>query len=311
MVLRRRLHLQRAFHIHSRHAGRRAERRRAGHQRHFGAQFRQGGGDGVTLLAAGAIGQAAHRVDRLECRPGGDDRLPARQRPPGGARRQADDGVENGRRLGHPARPEFATGHLAVVRPHDRDAVETVESLQPLDIGLDRRMQPHPYIHGRGQQHPLVRGDQGGGGQIVGQTVRRLGDQARRRRGHDHQIGPARQLDMAHGGFFFGVEKTRPHRMARQRRQRQGGDELGPGFGQDHPRLAARLGDQPHQLQRLVGGYAAADDQQDLAMGKGAAVHGSGLAILHDRVETERRNIARTAKLCFLRVKRVYEGARR
>src|SRR5690606_10522194 len=59
--------------------------------------------------------------------------------------------------------------------------------------------------------------------------------------------------------------------------ERQGRDELRPGGGQDHPHRHVRLTHQPDQLERLVGGDAAADDQQDSAFsGQGALLTARG-----------------------------------
>jgi hypothetical protein len=63
------VHLLRALHADALHAER--HRYRAGHQHHLGAGFARGARHGVAHLARGQIGDAAHRVDRLEGRAGG------------------------------------------------------------------------------------------------------------------------------------------------------------------------------------------------------------------------------------------------
>jgi hypothetical protein len=50
---------------------------RAADQRDFGASFLRGARDGKAHLAARQVGDAAHRVDRLEGRAGGDQHFPA------------------------------------------------------------------------------------------------------------------------------------------------------------------------------------------------------------------------------------------
>ncbi|MNS67853.1 hypothetical protein D3C72_1011160 [compost metagenome] len=268
------LHLDSSLDPDAGHADWCIQRHGTGDQGHIRPQFGQGGGDGVALLAAGAVGQAAHRVDGLEGRPGGDHGGLAGQGAAVRSGQQARDGVEDDVRLGHAAGAELAAGHDAVVRADHSHAVEAVEALEPFDIGLHRRVQPHAHVHGRGQQHLLVGGQKRGRGQVVGHPVRRLGDQARGGRRHHHQIGPARQLDMAHGRLVFRHEQVLPHRMAGQGRQRHGGDELGPRLGQQAHHLGPGLFQQARQLQRLVGGDAAADDQQDLAARKRGCGHG-------------------------------------
>ena len=83
------------------------------------------------------LAMIAHRIDRLMRRAGGDDDMPAGERPlrsagcamPGGSgnrrlavERRLDRG-ENCRRLAHPARAIFAAGHLAIFRADEENAV--------------------------------------------------------------------------------------------------------------------------------------------------------------------------------------------
>ena len=50
-----------------------------GDERHPRARGGGGAGDGKTLFARRAVGDDAHRVDRLVGRPGGDQQVPARE----------------------------------------------------------------------------------------------------------------------------------------------------------------------------------------------------------------------------------------
>ena len=75
------LHLARRLDMGGVHAGRIGDRHRARDEADIGAEPCQRGRDGVALAAGGAVGDVAHRVDRLMRRPGGDDDLSARQRP--------------------------------------------------------------------------------------------------------------------------------------------------------------------------------------------------------------------------------------
>jgi hypothetical protein len=79
---------------------------------------------------------------------------------------------------------------------------------------------------------------------------------------HHHQIGDPAELDMTHLGLVGQVEQVVIGFLARQRGHGQGGHELRCRTGQHRRHRAARLADQPDQLQALVGGDAAADDQQ-------------------------------------------------
>ena len=89
-----------------------------------------GGGDGEALLARRAVGDDAHRVDRLVGRAGGDEDVLAGERPGVSAASTAMpsaehrlDPRENIRRLRQPARAIFAAGHRAFVGLEHGDAV--------------------------------------------------------------------------------------------------------------------------------------------------------------------------------------------
>ena len=71
-----------------------------GDQRHLGAGLRRRPRDGVALLAGGAVGDVAHRIDRLVRRPGGDEHVLAGERT---ARRRQQ--ALDGRRRSPAARP--------------------------------------------------------------------------------------------------------------------------------------------------------------------------------------------------------------
>jgi len=93
------------------------------------------------LLATGAIGQAAHGVDRFEGWARSDQGVAAGQRAgqqPGLAV-MAEDGVQNGSRLGHAARAIFAAGHFPVIRADHRIA-GLGKAQQGRQIGLHRRV---------------------------------------------------------------------------------------------------------------------------------------------------------------------------
>jgi len=87
----------------------------------------------------------------------------------------------------HTTRTELTTGHLAVIRADNPDPI----ARQTRQIALRGGVLPHPHIHRRRDQHPFVGGQQQGRGQIIRHARRHSGDQIRRCRGHDHQIGRA------------------------------------------------------------------------------------------------------------------------
>ena len=100
---------------------------RAADQRHPRAQRGERGGDGVALAAGGAVGDVAHRVDRLVRRAAGDQRVLAGERF-GRRRQQRLDRGEDGGRLGQAAGAEFVAGHRALVRPDHQHAARRAAS---------------------------------------------------------------------------------------------------------------------------------------------------------------------------------------
>ena len=144
---------------------------------------------------------------------------PARQRT---GRKRGFDRLDDRRRFGHPAGTELAAGHRTVVRADESDAV----GLQPLDVPLGRRVQPHPHVHRRGDEHPLVGRQQKRVGEVVGEAARHSRQQVGAGRGDHDEIGRARKFDMADQRLVGQTEKLVPDRLAAQRRGRQRRDEL-------------------------------------------------------------------------------------
>ena len=82
--------------------------------------------------------------------------------------------------------------------------------------------------------------------------------------GRDHdQIGLPAQFDMAHFRFVGQREQVFINLFAAQAGERQRRHELRAGLGQNRPHLDLRAAQQADQFQALVGGDAAADDQQN------------------------------------------------
>ena len=100
-------------------------------------------------LAGGAVGDVAHRVDRLVRRPGGDEHALAGERA---RRASAPRSRLERRRRSRAARPcgpgRTRLGHGALVRPDDGDAV----ARQRREVALRRRVQPHAHVHRRRDQ---------------------------------------------------------------------------------------------------------------------------------------------------------------
>ena len=100
------------------------------------------------------------------------------------------------------------------------------------------------------------------GGEIVGVTARHLGHQVGGGRRHHDQIGFAREPDMADVEFAAGIEQVGEHALADDGAGRQRRDEMLGRLGEDAAHGQAALLQPADEIERLVGGDAAADDQQ-------------------------------------------------
>ena len=205
-------------------AGRIGQVGRPADERHLGAERRGLGGDRRALLAGGAVGDVAHRIDRLVRRPAGDEHVAAGERAalravpsPTVPRRasgtqgrrwgtpsSAFDRLHQLRHLGEAAGAGLAAlGHLADVGPDELHAV----GLQQRHVAARRRMEPHARVHGGRHQHRLVGGHQHAGGEIVGMAAGHLGQQVGGGRRHHDQVGLARQADVADLALVVEVEQ--------------------------------------------------------------------------------------------------------
>ena len=110
----------------------------------------------------------------------------------------------------------------------------------------------------------LVGGEQNGGGKVGGDAVRHLGEKVGgRRRDHD-QVSLARQADMPDLGLVLEVEQIGENLFLGQAPTSESGvTNSAPPLGQDRAHGGAALLQAAHQLEALIGGDAAADDQQD------------------------------------------------
>ena len=93
--------------------------------------------------------------------------------------------------------------------------------------------------------------------------MRHLGHEVGAGRRHHDEVGLARQADMAHLGFVGQGEQLLIHLLAADRGEGEGRDEFRPAAGQDHAERQAAVAPAPDQLQRLVGGDAAGNDEED------------------------------------------------
>ena len=169
------------------------------------------------------------------------------------------DGEPDHLRLRQAAGAVFAASHRAFVGVDHVDAGLP----QPADVALRRFVLPHAHVHSGHGHHRLVGRKDQRGRKIVGNAGRHLGEHVGSGRADDDQVGLAAQLDVAHLGLVLEVPQRGIDLVLAERGERHGGDELLPAFRHHAGHLAAALADQAHQLARLVGRDAAADDQQD------------------------------------------------
>ena len=174
-------------------------------------------------------------------------------------RQRALDGRDDLQRFGHAARSVFATGHVALVRTDDHDAV----TAQRGEVALRGRVVPHAHVHRRGDHDRRVSGHQQGRRQVVRVAPCHLRHEVRGRRCHHHEVRHAGQLDMAHLRLAREVEEVGVHVFPGQGGHAQRRHEFGGRAGHDRCHGGAALSQAPDQVQRLVGGNTAADDQQD------------------------------------------------
>ncbi|MCY1280381.1 hypothetical protein D9M69_359920 [compost metagenome] len=162
-------------------------------------------------------------------------------------------------RLEHAAEADVAAGLTAGGRAEHAQAAAG----EQLEVGLGGRVAPHRLVHRRGEGDHGVGGQHQGGQQVVGLALGEACQQVGGGRGDQHQVGPARQLDVAHGGFGGGVEQVEVYRVAGQCLQGQRGDELAAALGHYHAHFGALVAQPANQFGALVGGDAAADAQDD------------------------------------------------
>ena len=162
-------------------------------------------------------------------------------------------------RLGHAAHSIFAASHLAFVGSDKGDAV----GAKRREIAFCRRMLPHAHIHGRRGEHLLVGGKENGGGKIVGQAMRHLGEKIGGRRRHDDEIGLARETDVADLGLVLEIEEVGKNPLLGEHGERERGDERSAAVCEDRAHRGAPFLQAAHEIEALIGGDAAADDQED------------------------------------------------
>ncbi len=181
--LARRQHVPRALDPDEPDAGRVGLVAWPGDENRLGAERGERGGDGVALLARGAVGDVAHGVDRLMGRPARHQRAPALELARSGE--EALDRGDDLERFGDAAHAGLAVGERAGIGSDPTDAA----GFEQREIGLGRRVVPHHDVHRRRDEHRLVGREQRRAREIVGKARRHAGEKVRRGRRDDDEVG--------------------------------------------------------------------------------------------------------------------------
>ena len=97
-------------------------------------------------------------------------------------------------------------------------------------------------------------------------AARHLGEEVGRRRRDDDQVGLARQADMADLVLVVEIEQIGEHPVVAERGDRQRRHELLRRARHHRAHRHAVLAQAAHEVEALVGGNAAADDEQDAVL---------------------------------------------
>ena len=180
---------------HHVHRGRVAQLRGVrGDQRHRRAALRRDPGERVALPARRAVAEEADGVEGLAGAARGDHHPPAGEvagQRVGPLQQQPGQLGDLGG-LGQAPGPGVAAGEPARGRLHDDRAAAT----QQRHVVPRGRVLPHLGVHRGHEQHRAAGREQRGGEQVVRAAVRGAGQQVRRRRGDDDEVGLLAELDV-------------------------------------------------------------------------------------------------------------------
>ena len=172
------------------------KRRRPAHQNHLRPAALRSLGQRIAHLAARAVAQIAHRVQRLARPPRRHQHNLARHVVTPSQRPQHRIG--NRIRLRHAAHAHHPARQVARARLHHAHAPLP----QHLKIRLRRRMVPHIHVHRRRHQHRRRRSQIHRSQEVVGNAMRKLGQNVRRRRSHHQRLRPLRLANVLNPVLF-------------------------------------------------------------------------------------------------------------
>ncbi len=132
----------------------------------------------------------------------------------------------------------------------------------------------HVEIHGRGYKHMALCREIGGHEHVVCHTVGHLAYRGGCGRGNDHAVGPQTEIHMGMPFAGIGGKELADHRLLAQGREGDRGDEFLTGRSDDHLYLGPCLDKKAQKADALIGGYAAADAEDDMLTGQRGLARG-------------------------------------
>ncbi len=127
-------------------------------------------------------------------------------------------------------------------------------------------MGPHANIHGGRNENRLVSRNEERGGEIAREPCAHFGEQIGGSGDDDEQVRIARQFDMADGRRVGQIKEAGIDLVAGQRAERQRRHEFSARRSQHAAHGCPVIAQSADQLKALIGGNAAADDEQNAAI---------------------------------------------
>ena len=173
--------------------------------------------------------------------------------------RPRDDGGEDFFRLLHSACARLAAGLVADAGCQHDDTVRD----EPRDVALIRRVRPHLTVHRRRNEERAIARKRQRRQQVVGMSVRNLGQEIGGGGRNDDRVRAAREIDVAHAVRRAGGPQIREHGIAGECLQGYRRDESARARRHDNVDRDIRFDEQASELRRLVCGDASSHTQYD------------------------------------------------
>ncbi len=141
-------------------------------------------------------------------------------------------------------------------------------------------MGPHGRVHGWRHEDRIVGGKKNGGRQIVRLAGRHLRHQVGGRRRNQHQIAVAREPYMADILLVLAVKKIGENLVGGQSTDGERRDEFTRARRQHRAHVRSTLAQTANEVERLVGGNTARNDQKNTLAGETHETTASGLKLL-------------------------------